>query len=284
MEYLNMGSPILPFDPETLVLESKIAKEAGLALGPSYQDKGPFPYGCFDNFLPEQVLEKVLNDLSSLPESEDSFNRDQERYKTSYLPESLPPYTRSLLYALNSRPVILFLEKLTGIKGLIPDPYFSGGGIHVTKQGGHLDIHSDFNHHKQMNLERRLNILIYLNKGWKSEYGGDFEVWEKDMSAKVEGFTPVFNRMCCFNTASDTFHGNPEPVNHPDGKSRMSIALYYYTSTWDATRRSHGTQFKPRPGTIDKKDYEVARKELVADLLPPIIYRRVAGLLSRIGL
>jgi Rps23 Pro-64 3,4-dihydroxylase Tpa1-like proline 4-hydroxylase len=278
-----MDAPILPLDPETLLIDTESAKLAGEKLTAQYQEKSPFPYGGYDNFLPAEILDKVLEELQSLPDAEDSFDRAQERFKSSYIPERLPLYTRSLLYALNSRPVILFLEKLTGINGLIPDPYFSGGGIHVTKKGGHLDIHADFNHHAKLNLERRLNILIYLNKDWKSEYGGDFEIWEKDMSSKVEGFAPVFNRMCCFNTGSDTFHGNPEPVNHPDGKPRMSIALYYYTATWDGTRRSHTTQFKPRPGTHDQKDKVVARKELMADILPPIVYRRVAGLLHRIG-
>ena len=79
-------------------------------------------------------------------------------------------------------------------------------------------------------------MLFRSNKDWKEEYGGSFEVWNDDMTAKVAGFVPLFNRMCCFNTGSKTWHGNPEPVNHPNGEPRMSIALYYYTATWDSTR------------------------------------------------
>jgi hypothetical protein len=90
--------------------------------------------------------------------------------------------------------------------------------------------------------------------------------------------------MVCFSTGSDTFHGNPEPVNQPDGEPRLSIALYYYTATWDATRKEHTTLFKPRPGSKDKADRLVARRAAVQDLLPPVIYRRVAGRLHRLGL
>lgn len=274
---------ILNLDPETLLISNDDARAAAKPYGEAYQSKEPYPYGGFDNFLPEEILDRVLAELAELPEAEDSFDRAQEKLKTSYQPERLPAYTRSLFYALNSRPVLLFLQELTGIRGLIPDPYFMGGGIHRVANGGHLDIHADFNHHKFMGLERRINILIYLNKGWKEEYGGSFEIWNTDMTAKVAGFVPEFNRMCCFNTSSDSWHGNPETVNHPDGESRMSIALYYYTATWDATRKSHTTLFKPRPGTADQADRVIARREWLQDVLPPFVHRKVAYRMQRLG-
>ena len=279
-----MSEPVIAFDPETFSIDTAVAKQAAAPFAERYQAAEPYNHICIDNFLPEAVIERVLADLKQLPDAEASFDRAQERYKSSYNPERLPVYTKNLFHAFNARPFILFLEEMTGIKGLIPDPYYVGAGIHKTLNGGHLDIHADFNLHKQMMVERRLNVLIYLNKDWKEEYGGSFEVWDKEMKGKVAGFPPLFNRMCCFSTGSDTFHGNPEPVNHPDGEPRQSIALYYYTATWDASRKAHTTLFKPRPGTVDEVDRLVARRALVQDILPPILYRRLAGPLSRIGL
>ncbi|UWQ92488.1 2OG-Fe(II) oxygenase [Rhodobacteraceae bacterium M382] len=278
-----MTQPVLALDPDTLLISTRNAREAAKALAPAYQSREPFHYGGYDNFLNPEILERVKEELKQLPESETSFDRPQEKLKTSYTPERLPPYTRQLFYALNSRPVLGFVEELTGIKGLIPDPYFAGGGVHVVANGGHLDIHADFNHHAGLNLERRVNLLIYLNKDWKAEYGGSFEVWNDDMSAQVASYAPLFNRMCMFSTSSNSWHGNPEPVNHPDGEPRMSIALYYYTATWDSTRKSHTTLFKPRPDTVDKPDRMVARRELLQDLLPPIIHRKVAWRLEKLG-
>ena len=273
-------------DPERLSIDVDSARTAAAPYAEEYQSGTPYNHICLDNFLPEAVLRQVQKDLTSLEEDKDShtFERAQENLKTQYNPERLPTYSRELFHAFNSRPFILFLEEMTGIKGLIPDPYFIGAGIHRVANGGHLDIHADFNLHKQMNVERRLNVLIYLNDDWKEEYGGSFEIWENDMSAKVKGFVPVFNRMCCFSTGSNTFHGNPEKVNHPDGEPRQSIALYYYTATWDPTRKAHSTIFKPRPGSEDREDRQSQRHEILGNWLPPVVYRKLYSRLVKMGI
>lgn len=272
-------------DPETLSIEVDAARAAAAPLAKEYQSGKPYNHICIDNFFPEQVLWRVQGDLQSLEANKDSstFERAQENLKTQYNPDRLPAFSRELFHALNSRPFLLFLEEMTGIKGLIPDPYFIGAGIHRVSNGGHLDIHADFNLHKQMSVERRLNVLIYLNDDWREEWGGSFEIWENDMSAKVKSFVPIFNRMCCFSTGSNTFHGNPEKVNHPDGEPRQSIALYYYTATWDPTRKSHSTIFKPRPGSEDQEDRRSRRHAILEDWLPPAVYRKVIYRLTRFG-
>jgi hypothetical protein len=279
-----MNSPVYPIDPETLGLDAAAARSIGEAHAAAYQSGTPYHHICLDNFLPVEVAEKVRRDLEALPEAERSFDRDQERLKTSYNPERLPFYTKSLFHAFNARPFILFLEAMTGIEGLIPDPYYIGAGIHQVANGGHLDIHADFNLHVKMKVERRLNVLIYLNPDWQEEWGGSFEIWDKEMTRKEASFVPIYNRMVCFSTGSDTFHGNPQPVNHPQGEPRRSIALYYYTATWDDTRKAHTTLFKPRPGTADKADRLVARRAFLQDVLPPVVFRRVVNRLHRIGL
>jgi hypothetical protein len=174
------------------------------------------------------------------------------------------------------------LENICGIRGLVPDPYFEGGGYHEITQDGHLSVHADFNHHGPMNLERRINVLIYLNKDWKDEYGGQLELWDNDMKRCVKSFVPLFNRCVIFNTNSNSNHGNPQPVNHPDGMARRSIALYYYTATWDATKRKHTTQFRVRPGaTKDASDVMGKGLDLMADLMPPVLYRQLMHRRSR---
>lgn len=278
-----MSEPVYPIDPTELLVDTETTKALGKTFAERYQSAEPYNHICIDGFLPEAVLDRVIEDLKTLPQAEASFSRAQENLKSSYSPERLPTYTRNLFYAFNSRPFLLFLEEMTGIKGLIPDPFFIGAGIHKTLNGGHLDIHADFNLHKHMHVERRLNVLIYLNHDWQEDWGGSFEVWDKAMTKKMASFVPTYNRMVCFSTGSDTFHGNPEPVNHPEGEPRQSIALYYYTATWDDTRKEHTTLFKPRPGSKDKADRLIARRALVKDMLPPAVYRKVQGPLRRIG-
>src|SRR5206468_2179145 len=98
----------------------------------------------------------------------------------------------------------------TGIPGLMPDPYFEGGGLHETKRGGHLGIHADFNIHSQLKVERRLNLLIYLNENWDKTFGGELELWNKDMKECAVRVAPIFGRAVIFNTDLDSFHGHPE--------------------------------------------------------------------------
>ncbi len=267
-----MTDCVYPLDPENLHIEFSRAKEIGQQLAPQYQGKSPYDYGCFDNFLPIEILEKVREEALAMGEQEAQNQSANERLKSSINPDRMAPYSKAVFTALNSRSFIQFLEEMSGISGLIPDPYFMGGGIHRTENTGFLSIHADFNHHKPMNLQRRLNVLIYLNPDWKEEYGGSFEVWTDNMSDKVASFTPVMNRMCCFSTGDNTMHGNPEPVNHPDGQPRLSIALYYYTATWEDGRIDQSTVFKQRPGQNDARSNEAVIR-VVREVVPPILYR-----------
>ena len=278
-----MTDSVLPIDPEDLMIRSADAKALGAKYAEKYQSGEPYHHICIDNFLPMEVVEHVRKDLEGLPDAERSFDAAQERFKSQYNPDRLPAYSRDLFRTFNSRAFIFFLEEMTGIKGLIPDPYFIGAGIHKTLTGGHLDIHADFNVHGPMRVERRLNVLIYLNPEWKEEYGGSFEIWDKEMTRKMASFVPIENRMVCFSTGSDTFHGNPQPVNHPDGIPRQSIALYYYTATWDESRKEHSTLFKPRPGSGDQSEARARRHALLKESLPPYLFRKVIRRLEKVG-
>jgi Rps23 Pro-64 3,4-dihydroxylase Tpa1-like proline 4-hydroxylase len=275
---------VLPFDVDTLALDKTEAARIGAEKAAEYQSGKPFHYIGIDDFIPLPILEKVRQEALAQLRLEAQHASDQEKLKAAYNPDDLPIYTKAVFAALNSLPFIRFLEEMTGIPGLIPDPYFKGAGIHRTENTGYLGIHADFNHHVQMNLERRLNVLIYLNPDWKPEYGGSFEVWTDDMKQKVAGFAPVMNRMCCFSTSSNSYHGNPEPVNHPDGQPRLSIALYYYTATWGPEKVSHSTLFRPRPGSTDKAASKNARDYAVRKYVPPVLVPSTLKVMRKLGL
>ena len=256
----------------TGLVSSGLEPGKGGELQEAYLGASPFPHVVIDDFLPAETLEMCLADFPSRPSRGDvTFQSPQERLKTQFSPDALSDRVRTLFYSFNSRPFIQVLENITGIKRLVPDPYFLGGGFHEIKQGGHLSIHVDFNHHKPMDLERRINVLIYLNRDWRAEFGGQLELWNRDMTSCVGRVTPEFNRCVIFNTTDGSFHGNPEPVRHPGGVSRKSIALYYYTATWSADRREHSTEFRSRPGAGDGPRF--SPKALLADWLPPVVTR-----------
>lgn len=210
------------------------------------------------------------------------FDRAQERFKRSFLPDDLAPELRQLFYTLNSLPFIQMVEAITGISGLIPDPYFAGGGFHEIRNGGHLSIHADFNHHVKLDLERRVNVLIYLNEDWRDDYGGQLELWDREMKHCEVSVVPQAGRCVLFDTTATSWHGNPNPVNHPTGTPRRSIATYYYTATWGSDRVSKTTQFRSRPGTEDRTDWAVRTEETLKEVMPPILMRPTRKVLNRI--
>src|SRR5581483_6543461 len=114
--------------------------------------------------------------------------------------------------------------------GLIPDPYFTGGGLHQIERGGYLKIHADFDRHEKLGLQRRLNVLVYLNRDWDESYGGALELWDRAMTHPVVRVLPVFNRCVVFSTTDQSYHGHPEPLTCPPDRRRRSLALYYYTA------------------------------------------------------
>jgi len=250
-------------------------KEKGKDLHDEYVGASPFPHIAIDDFFSPEILDACIKHFPTEPDPDSQvFDRAQERYKTSFNPDYLSGQLRNFFYAMNAQPFVTFLENMTGVKGLIPDPYFLGGGFHQTTNGGHLSVHADFNLHPQLQLERRLNLLVYLNKDWEEGFGGALELWDREMKSCVRRVVPVFNRCVVFSTDAASFHGHPEPVNHPRNIPRRSIALYYYTATWDGMARDFTTQFKKRPGSEDAVDWQVKRHELVNDFLPQSAPRR----------
>ncbi len=259
-----MSTPYFYFDKKEL-------QERAEHYSSAYTTATPFPHVLIDNFFPESVLEQVLEEFPSPEEiSWTEFSSPAENRKLSAEDdEQMGPYTRHLLAQCNSASFLSFLEKLTGIEALIPDPYFRGGGLHQTLQGGLLGIHADFNRYKKLNLHRRINVLVYLNKNWKEEYGGHLELWETKMTHCVKKVSPVFNRFVAFSTTDTAYHGHPDPLLCPPDMSRKSIALYYYTVADRNVAPAHTTLFKERPGkdSFTQKTWRSFAKRFI----PPIL-------------
>jgi len=218
------------------------------ALREQYAAADPFPYIVLDHLFDDADLERVI---AEFPKPEETrwmrFDSPLEK-KLGFYHESstISPYIRAFLDAMNGFEMLLFLEALTGIEGLIPDPYFGGGGLHQIEPGGFLKIHADFNVHPKLKLDRRLNMLVYLNKDWRDEWGGHLELWNTAMTERRQRILPAFNRTVIFSTTDTSFHGHPHPLTAPPGRTRKSVSLYYYTAGRPEDERSaaHDTIFR----------------------------------------
>jgi len=229
------------------------SKEEAFSLQKTYNQANPFPHIVIDNFLPETVAEKILN-LFPTRDFADFNQPDHKNYQKSKLGQiqksyfiNIDSWLRYILYEFNSMAFLEYLENLTGIKGLIPDPHYKGGAFHSILPGGKLALHADFNVDKQRKLRRCLNVLVYFNKNWKDSYNGHLELWDDQMIACQQKISPTFNRCVIFNTTSNSYHGHPEPLACPDYIDRKSIALYYYVADagiFDKSVQPHSTLWK----------------------------------------
>ena len=231
-----------------------------------YINAKPFPHIVFDNFFDPKFLNNILDDF---PKNLDNIGKvldhDAEQKLVNLDNTQLSGNIIEFLNAANSETFVTFLNKISGIeKYLIPDPYHWGGGTHELRDKGYLNIHADFNKHPKMKLDRRINMLIYLNHDWKENYGGSLELWDREMKKCIKKIVPIFNRVVIFNTDDFSYHGNPEPVNCPDkSNSRKSIALYYYTNgrpETEVSKEDHSTLFKNRPNTNDSRKLTYYKK------------------------
>jgi Rps23 Pro-64 3,4-dihydroxylase Tpa1-like proline 4-hydroxylase len=194
----------------------------------------PFPHVVIDGFLPNTLISALVDEF---PNPDDrSWDRSfvegiQVKLRSNWQSEDdISPNTADVVHFFNSGSFMKCLSTITGVKRLISDPYFTGGGRNCILPGGLLDIHADGNWHDEMGVHRRLNAILYLNENWDDNWGGHFELWDKELTDCVKSISPLANRLLIFETHDFTYHGHPNPLGCPDGNSRKSLIFYYYTA------------------------------------------------------
>lgn len=236
-------------------------------LSAAFIGASPYPHIVIDDFIDIDLVRQLV---AEIPENSQYKPRkdvgdimasgNPAQFKKDFLSMEIATgrLTRQLYWELNSEEFLGFLQKLTGIDYLLPDPYLFGGGIHETRTGGFLVLHADFNKQKELGLDRRLNIILYLNEEWPDDYGGLLQLWERDQSACVKAVRPLAGRAVIFATGPDTWHGHPEPLAAPEGLSRKSLALYYYTRKRDGIDvPTKTTVWIDKPIAVDFSNIEI---------------------------
>ena len=227
------------------------------ALRQQVRNATPVPNFCIDNFLDPAFAEAVLGAYPSYADAlkaGQSFSAVNEKGKVQLTDsKAFAEPVAELNRELASPEFLELLGYVFDMPNLLADDQLVGGGIHQTGPRGHLDVHVDFNFIEDRQLHRRLNILIYFNKGWKPEWGGNIELWDADVKKCHHSFSPIFNRCVVFETNEVSYHG-VTAVKCPEGMSRKSFAAYYYTREAPAhwTGEAHSTIFKARPDEVLK--------------------------------
>lgn len=193
----------------------------------------PYKHLIIDNFLDQNLANQCLKNFPNTLDKNWEFSNDKGieiKYRSKWTSEfDIPEGIVDAIRIMNGANFLRSVSEIFKIKKLIPDPYFTGGGLNVTKKGGLLDVHVDGNYHDATGLNRRINALLFLNKNWKPSWKGEFALYDKNGDKCLKKIEPIFNRLLVFDTHDKSWHGLPDPINFPEDVPRRSILLYYYT-------------------------------------------------------
>jgi hypothetical protein len=215
----------------------------------SYRAASPWPHvvidGLFDPTVVARAKEEELGPaLQLVPRRSNRMVKAESRAAAG-------PTAGAILQRLLADDVCDLLTTLTGIPNLVTDPTHWWAGVHVLAPGSFQAVHRDFAHDATGDLWHRVNMLVYLNSGWQSEWGGQFELWDTTMTKCHRRVEPVGGRVIIFESGPDTLHGIPAVVSCPVGNARLTLASYYYAADpgpHAGRRHSHVIGLPRRPG------------------------------------
>ena len=199
-------------------------------------DNNPFDHWIIEDFLDIQDAKDVSKEFIDYESTEDIV-----RYKgwigeksTCNSWNRFPALTYKIFSNLLSLDFVSHLSAVTGVTPLYPDIGLHGGGWHMSGKGGSLAMHLDYSIHPKLNLQRKLNLILYLEEDYNPQWGGSLQLWSHDKEKskplnKIKEVEPLFNRAILFDTTQKSWHGFPESINPPEGKLRKSFAVYYLT-------------------------------------------------------
>lgn len=245
-------------------------------LNSKFSNARPYPHIIIDNFFNSGYAETLNQEFPGKEwDKWMSYHNPIEIKKVMDQVDEMPENIKNVFYQLNHPNFIEKIKIITGIENLEYDPHLHGGGLHFHPPGGKLYLHLDYSIHPLSGKERRINIIIYMNKNWDSKEGGNLELWSAGLRECAQVVECSFNRAVIFQTFDESWHGLPQAVTREEG--RKSLAVYYVSDPRpDATLR-YKAQFVQRPGdVIDEKiqkllDIRVTRRitpEDIADIYP----------------
>ncbi len=245
----------------------------------SFVSATPFKHVVIEDFFEPSFAEELLAEFPRFDPAlarAEGGNTGGKAVNTNI--SRISPAYRKLYSVISGKPFLELVSRLSGIPDLILDPKMFGGGTHENLHGQELDPHVDFNYDEARRLHRRLNLIVYLNKGWRDEWGGALEIHSnprRPAENRIASYTPLFNRCVMFETNEYSWHGFPridlpEELRH---LSRKSISIYLYTENRPAEEIApvHGTFYVQRPlpahfapgYTLTEADVEELRRLLI---------------------
>lgn len=217
-----------------------------------FADAKPHKHLIIDEFLDRELATTAFETFPKMEEMDLLKDFRQIKAQDPKISKFHTIFSEIIFQHLHSPRFVEILSRITGITQLTADAQLYAAGLAQGANGSFLNVHIDNSSHPVTKYYRRLNLLLYLNKNWSEDKGGHLELWSPDMSEST-AILPIFNRMVIFATDKQSWHGH-RLVNTPDGDTRKSINIYYFTEqSPDGQDYYHITSFKARKNEIVNK-------------------------------
>jgi Rps23 Pro-64 3,4-dihydroxylase Tpa1-like proline 4-hydroxylase len=231
----------------------------------------PFRFLVIDNAIDLDLAENLSREFPSLEHMKVNYKGINEAKSEHSSFEDLHPDFLKIKEIFNSHEVTTLLESISGISTLqnIDDRY--GYGLHQGGRHSFLDIHVDYNLHPTKKKQRRLNLILFLNKDWEPGWGGELEFWDKNVTRCLQSIQPIFNRCVIFECNEYSYHGYSK-INCPEGVTRRSFYTYFFSEPAE-NLVFHDTIFRNKPNDSVLKKIIIPIKEFSKTVIKRLLYR-----------
>lgn len=259
---------------DDLIDERQLSRENALRQHEILKNAAPFEHAVFKDLFNDRLLELIREEFDLVSDKPlGKVVTSYEDTRRSQPGARLGPAAQLYFWLVNSAKVTDFLGAVSGVADLIPDPRLLGGGLHETRNGGRFAVHRDFETHFTNGLSNAMVFITYLNKDWSPSFNGSLELWDADRGRCVTAVAPEFgvSLMLCHGPRS--YHGYDRPLNMPDGRTRRSVANYFYTNLGTPAERPDDKISK----FLFRRKVDVAVRAL-RPFVPPILWSGLRNL------
>jgi len=233
------------------------------------QTSKPFPHVIVDESFEETFARRLLQVLPRAACLRDALVSPME---TRFADDRIDQHGALIgeaFAALRGPRFVAWLQALFDVPDLHTLADLDGGGLHVSRSGNFSEVHADRNYHRASGTYRRVNALVYMNEYWDASWGGDLELWPRDLSHRVTRIAPLFNRAVFFAVNDTAFHGFA-PLRLPADVERRSLATYYYSALAGVgqSRHGHETIFPARHDQQARKRLLLRMRSAYVDIVP----------------
>lgn len=230
---MTIDSPLSggPLSVEHIVSSNLIF--SGTELSHQYRRRQPFPYVIIDEFFKPDLATRLATEINALPDEayRVSFRSLAQRKLQLGDIGGAARHIHPVYEALMGPTFTRFVETVSGFAELEADRQFTGAGLHRYHRDGFSEIHLDSNRHPfDTGLHHRVNLLIFLNPTWRSEWGGELVLWS-DRNGRPDKrlaiIRPTFNRGVFFSVGHTAWH-SVNPIRCLPDRTRNSMAIYYF--------------------------------------------------------